>query len=128
MAGSAGGQAVALLSISLFNLYKAADAEYILFESSQNELPTKFAISIGAQLIDVGRLLNAKLATLGFGNLLARQVTNAYAVYDPPGRNMPAAFLESPTVGSMVSLLGSITRALKEENTVVRITGTRGLG
>ena len=128
MAGSSGGQAIALLSLCIFSLYKAHDAGRILFELSQNQLPASVAISSVAQLVDIGKLLNAKLETLGFGNLLAKQVTNVYAVYDHLGLTVPEDFLEPITTGSMVGLLGSISQALREENTIVRISGTRGLG
>ena len=68
MACSTGGQAIALLSLCLFSLYRKPDAGMILSRLSNNLLPTAFSVSSMAQLVGVGDLLHAKLAILGFGN------------------------------------------------------------
>ena len=128
MASSAGGQAAALLALCLFNLYNSVDAGNILLDLSRKLLPRDLAISSVAQLVGVGTLLRNKLDLLGFGNLLARQVTRIYGAYETLGLTLPEDFLDPITAESMTELLEGISRVLRESSLVMRITGTRGLG
>lgn len=128
MAGSAGGQAVALLSLCIFNLYAASEAGNLLFGLSRKLLPTGRAISSVAQLVDVGKLLQDKLSTLGFGNELAQQVVRLHKAYQQLDLEIPDDVLETIATESMIDLLELVSIALRDEKKLVRITGTRGLG
>ena len=128
MASSAGGQASAPLSLCLFSLYDAEAAGTILVELSQKILPMTVAISSVAQLVNVGKILKAKLEIWGFGNQLAQQVNRVYDAYDYLGLANPANFLAPISPESMVEILAKISRALTEEFTLLRVTGTFGLG
>lgn len=128
MAGSAGGQAVALLCLCLLTLYKSAEAGSIFLQLSQKLLPSTVAISSMLQLVAVGDLLKAKLETLGFGNLLAKQVTKVHDAYKHMGLAVPGDFLQSMSPESMTELLESLSRALQDETKLIRITGTYAMG
>ena len=128
MASSAGGQACALLSLCLFSLYGISEAGTVLLDLSQRLLPSTVAISSLAQLVDVGKLLKAKLETLGFGNQLAREVVKVYDVYKHLELDVPKDFLEPISAESMAELLANVSKALKDDSTLLRITGTCGLG
>ncbi|KAG8533941.1 uncharacterized protein KY384_001682 [Bacidia gigantensis] len=128
MASSAGGQAVALLSLCLFNLYKDSHAGEILFGLSQRVLPAALSISSVAQLVDVGKLLRAKLDILGFGNELAWQVVRLHNAYEQQGLGVPDNLLDLMSVESMIDLLENMSIALRDDTKLVRITGTYGLG
>ncbi|MCJ1463375.1 hypothetical protein MMC07_001982 [Pseudocyphellaria aurata] len=128
MAGSAGGQAVALLSLCLLTLYTPVEAGRIFLDLSKQLLPSIVAISSVLQLAGVGNLLKAKLETLGFGNLLAKQVTKVHDAYKHMDLAVPDDFLHPMSPESMTELLGIVSRALQDETKIVRITGTYALG
>lgn len=128
MAASAGGQAVALLSLCLHTLYSSAYAGDIFLNLSRKLLPSTVAISSMVQLVAVGDLLKAKLETLRFGNLLAKQVTKVHDAYRHMGLAVPADFLQPMSSESMTELLESVSRALRDESKILRITGTYALG
>lgn len=70
MASSAGGQAVALLSLCLLALYNSADAGIIFLILSQKLLPSTVAISNMAQLVTVGlRLVPVRVAIEHINNV-----------------------------------------------------------
>lgn len=128
MASSAGGQALALLSLCLLTLYGSNDAGTIFLNLSKKLLPSTVAISSMRQLVAVGDLLKDKLETLGFGNLLAKQVTKVHGAYENMGLAVPRDFLEPMSPESMTELLESVSRALQDETKIVRITGTYAQG
>ena len=128
MATSAGGQAVSLLSFCLCNLYTPQNVGSVLMELSQKCLSKDFTISSIAQLVDVAKLLSCKLEALGFGNMLASQLVRIHNAYELLSKEFPANFLETLTIESMVDLFHALSRALLEETSLVRISGTRGMG
>ena len=65
---------------------------------------------------------------MGFGNELAHQVVRIHDAYKQSALDVPDDFLEPIAAESMIDLLENVSRALRDEMTVVRITGTRGLG
>ncbi|MCJ1396879.1 hypothetical protein MMC11_000069 [Xylographa trunciseda] len=127
MSNSVDGQAVAMISLYLFSLYNKPFAGDVLYGLSQTFVPLQFAISSVAQLADIGNLLSSKLQILGFGNILAAEVTKIYKVYEQLGEDVPKDFLELLATTTMIELLGFISKALQEEKTILRINGTRGL-
>ena len=128
MAESAGGQAIALVSICLTNLFKPADTGTILGRLCSRLLSGSMNISSMAQLANVAMLLSGKLNTLGFGNLLAKEVTKIHQVYEALGKPAPRDLLEPLDTESAIELLGSISRALREDQKICRISGSRGMG
>ncbi|ERF74438.1 hypothetical protein EPUS_06616 [Endocarpon pusillum Z07020] len=127
MAQSAGGQAIALLCFCLVNLYPRESGD-ILFELSRNVLRRDLAISSIAQLADVSQLLDGKLSALGFGNILAEQVLYIHKVFEQLEESVPSDFLHSISRDSMVDLLSALSRAFREEEILVRISGSQGMG
>lgn len=128
MAESAGGQAIALVSMCLTNLFKTADTGTILGRLCSRLLSGSMNVSSMEQLADVAKLLSGKLNTLGFGNLLAKQVTKIHQVYEALGKPAPQDLLEPFDTESAIELLGSISRALREDQKICRVSGSRGMG
>jgi hypothetical protein len=128
MAKSAGGQAVSLFSTCLLSLYSPSDTGQILHELSAKVLPPAIAISSVSQLVDVAKLVGSKLETLGFGNILARQVTKVHTAYEHLGKPVPRDFLDDVSKESAVELFHALSQAAREDSTVVRITGSQGMG
>jgi hypothetical protein len=125
MAKSAGGQAIALLATALRSLCKSGD---VLLGLCQRLLPESLRVASGSQLGEVATLLSAKLAPLGFGNLLAQQVSRIYDAYKQLQKPMPADLIEVMTTESVVDLLCALSRALRDEDILVRISGTQAMG
>ena len=128
MAESAGGQAVALVSMCLLNLFKDGETGMILGGLCSRLLSHSMNISSVSQLADVAKLLSGKLNTLGFGNLLAKEVTKIHQVYETLGKTAPKDLLEPFDTESAIELLGSVSRALREDQKICRISGSRGMG
>lgn len=128
MAESAGGQAIALVSMCLMNLFKHPDTGTILAQLCSRLLSDSMNVSSVSQLADVAKLLTGKLDTLGFGNLLAREVTKIHEVYTAIGRPTPQNLLEPLDTESATEILVSISRALCEDQKLCRISGSRGMG
>ena len=128
MASSAGGQSIALLSMCLLNVLDLKQVGEAVYELSKKLLSRDSVTSSAKQLANVAKLLHAKLETIDFGNVLAQQVVRVHQVYEHLGLSVPRHFLARTSWEDMVQILEGIARALKEENVVVRITGSYGLG
>ena len=128
MAESAGGQAAALLSMCLANLFKSEDYGRILSHLCSALLPRSMHVSSMSQLADAAKLLAAKLKTLGFGNLLACEVTKIHRVYTSLGEAAPKSLLDTLTAESVTKLFKLISRALCEEEILCRVSGVQGMG
>jgi hypothetical protein len=126
MAKSAGGQAIALLATALMGI--SGGRGDVFFGLSRKLLPASIALSSGSQLENVARLLSKKLASLGSGNLLAEQVSLINDVYTQLQKPVPTDLLEVMSTESAVDLLYAISRALREDGVLVRISGTQAMG
>ena len=129
MAESAGGQAIALLSVCLKNLFKFSDVGLILARLSSKLCPPGTNISSAAQLADVAHLLANKAESLGFGNHLAKEVARIHEVYRVLGLpSAPVQLLEDLSVESMLQILENVSQALCREDKICRITGHDAMG
>ena len=128
MAESAGGQAIALISMCLTNLFKPEGTGTILSRLCSRLLSGSGNVSSVSQLANVAELLSGKLNALGFGNLLAREVTKIHQVYEALGKPAPQDLLEPLDTDSTIELLESVSRALREDQKICRISGSRGMG
>lgn len=128
MSQSAGGQAMALLCFYLRNLYTSADCGEVLMHLSANVLQKNLAISSVAQLADVANLLSGKMQALGFGNFLAEQTMWIHKIFEHLEKPVAPDFLNIISKESMVDLLTSLSKAFSEERTIVRISGSGGMG
>ena len=128
MAESAGGQAAALLSMCLGNLFRPTIYGQILSHLCSTLLEKSMQVSSMSQLADAAKLLAAKLNTLGFGNLFACEITKIYRVYESLDEAAPKNLLESLSVESATELLKGISRALCEDEMICRISGVQGMG
>lgn len=126
LAKSAGGQAFAMVSLVLCNLWSKEEQGVILHELSRSMLPREKAVSSQMHLADIATLAGSKLETIGFGNELARWASEIHdhckSVRHDPLKDLFA----KPTVPAAVDLLSSLAR-LREEDKVVRIRGTAGM-
>ncbi|KAL5352902.1 hypothetical protein ACLOAV_002850 [Pseudogymnoascus australis] len=91
-------------------------------------LSQTIAISSPSQLVKVARTLSAKLQLLGFGNFFAAQVVRIHDAYKHFGKTVPGDFLDNIVPEDMAELLHAMTRAVREESIVARITGSRSMG
>ena len=128
MAESAGGQAAALLSMCLGNLFKSEDYAQILSRLCSTLLSRSMHVFSVLQLANAANLLAAKLNTLGFGNLLACEVMKIHRVYASLGETAPKVLLEDLSAETAIELLEGISRALREDKIICRISGVHGMG
>lgn len=127
MADTAGGQAVSLLALCLFSVLQDEHAADVLHGLSHKLLPRDTAIASVSQLFEVGRLLRSKLDPLGFGNVLAQQVTRVHDAYKHLGKDMPSSFFFVMSSEATTELLAYVSQALREGNRLVRISGSSGM-
>ena len=128
MAQSAGGQAAALMCLALGSIYVDDALGDILSGLSERLLSKDIAIASTKQLVTVARVIETKLAPLAFGNHLAQQVMHLHKIFQHLGKPTPKGILESISGEAMTDLLGLISEALREENTVLRISGIFAAG
>ncbi|KAI9686329.1 MAG: hypothetical protein M1822_003674 [Bathelium mastoideum] len=128
LAETAGDQAIALLAVVLRNLFHYDGFGELLYSLSRQLLSPQLAVASMKQLWKAADLLASKLATLGFGNFLAKQVVRICDAYQSLGTNAPTDLLDFLSVEGSVELLRSLGHALQEEDQLVRITGTCTMG
>ncbi|KAL8709636.1 MAG: hypothetical protein Q9225_007425 [Loekoesia sp. 1 TL-2023] len=128
LAQSAGGQAVALLALFLRNTFDHRKAGEILFKFSRDNLPEVRQIASIKQLAEVCTKVGEKLASMGYGNFLAEQVTKLRLTYLQSNLAVPNDLLEDLAEETIVGILSAISRAQREADRRTRITGTRGVG
>ena len=85
-------------------------------------------VSSVSQLADAAKLLMAKLDALGFGNILANELVRIHKVYMELNTTAPNDWLEPLSVDSMTDLLVAMSKALRENNRICRVTGSAGMG
>ncbi|KAJ5183175.1 hypothetical protein N7492_000791 [Penicillium capsulatum] len=127
MAQSAGGQAIALLSTCLCNIYTSSGAGNVLHAISERVLPPSASTSSPRSLSRVASILADKLALVGFGSILAKQVCRIHDAYRSLEQNVPANILDDISEDWMAELIVKICRALAKKNRVVRIRGCYGV-
>lgn len=128
MSESAGGQAASLLCACIFSTFSDEDSGNILLYLSTRLLPPGGSIVNLSQLYYVGRILSSKLNALGFGTFLAEQTVRVCKIYEQLGIDIPPGILDRFSVDAVVEMLYNISRAVREPNLLVRITGTCGMG
>lgn len=129
MAQSAGGQAIALLSVCLTNTFDHAETGEILSRLCTKLCATSANVSSMPQLVDVATLLGSKVDAIGFGNLLAHEVMRiqeTYATLDHSAA--PSNLLMPLSVETVTDMLEKVSRALLQENIICRISGGYGMG
>ena len=129
MAQSAGGQAIALLSMCLTNLFSYANTGRILSRLCSKLCPSTANVSSMPQLASVATLLGSKVDAIGFGNLLAHEVMRIQETYAALGySSAPSYLLEPLSIEVVTDMLESVSRALLHENQICRISGSHGMG
>ena len=128
MANSAGGQAIALLCVCLYHTLNGDhDISIVLSTLSSKLLPQNMHIASFAQLADVASLLSDKLNPVGFGNILAKETKRTLEVYDHLDREVPADMFSFIDTHGLSDVLVAISKALKEERSLCRISGSCGM-
>ena len=128
MAQSAGGQAIALLSVALGSLYNDSSLGDVLKSMSRKLLPAGASIAGIGQLVAVARLLEKKLAALGFGNFMAHQVVQIHKMHQRLPNATPKHLLFELSSDTMKDILVQISQALRQEHAVIRIRGAYAAG
>jgi hypothetical protein len=128
MADSSGGQAIALLSLCLTNLFPADNVAMILHKICSRVLAKAINIASMAQLGAVANILGGKLQTLGFGNYLAQRVMKVHSVYEQLGARLPNDILSPLTDEAVVDLLECLKCVFSENSAILRVTGLTGMG
>ncbi|OJJ47376.1 hypothetical protein ASPZODRAFT_132361 [Penicilliopsis zonata CBS 506.65] len=127
MAQSTGGQAIALLSVCLSDLFNKSVGD-IFFALSKALLPQSGCISSPRLLQRAAQVLADKLAVIGFGNIIAKQVCRIHEVYKHLKNRTPRYLLGDISADWMGEVLVLISHALREDNGLVRIRGCDGMG
>ncbi|KAI1745755.1 hypothetical protein F4680DRAFT_443224 [Xylaria scruposa] len=132
LAQTAGGQASALLTLALVEMFCRNSTGHLLFELSMKVLPPNRCLASMGQLSDVAEIVSNKLKPLAFGQHHATHVTRIRETYYnsnitiPP--SMSASLLDRPTVDFTVELLDAVQQAVRDANVMVQIEGFRGMG
>ncbi|KAI4195474.1 MAG: hypothetical protein LQ350_007185 [Teloschistes chrysophthalmus] len=125
---SAEGQAAALLALFLRNTYDHRTAGEILYRFSQRCMPRSRCVASIKQLAEVLTKVCGKIASMGYGNFLAEQVTKLRLVYLQLDKVVPVNFLDDITEETAAELLECMSRAQRETDTRARIRGTMSVG
>ncbi|KAL8779216.1 MAG: hypothetical protein Q9203_006662 [Teloschistes exilis] len=125
---SAGGQAAALLALFLRNTYDHRTAGEILYRLPQRCMSRSRCVASIKQLAEVLTKVSGKIASMGYGNFLAEQVTKLRLVYFQVDRAIPDDFLCNMTEETTAEMLECISRAQRETGTRARIRGTTSVG
>ena len=128
MATTAGGRAASVLSLAVIELYNEDSAGDLLYQLSLKLLPAETNQSSRTQIGQVARTLGNKLAAFGFGNHLALHVTRVRRAYFDSGVEIPKDLLIFPTVETMAEFLHGLSRALREQNSMLYFQGCKGVG
>lgn len=128
LAETAGGQAAALLAVVLRNWFDSAQCGDVLFKLCSNLFGAHASVASIAQLAGVADLVASKMFAIGFPNFLAEQAVRIGSAFDHLQVPQPPGLYESLTTDSVSDLLYSISQALREEATILRISGAAGIG
>jgi hypothetical protein len=127
MAQSTGGQAIALLAVCLCNIYTKSVGN-IFYAVSKGLLPRSACPSSPVALERAAQVLADKLAVIGFGTIIAKQVCRIHEAYRQLQQKVPINILEELSEYWMAEMLVNISHALREDNGMVRIRGCCGMG
>jgi hypothetical protein len=116
------------LCACILSIFNDEDSSTILSYLCMRLLPPGTACASMSQLYDVATILSSKLDALGFGTFLAEQTIRVCKVYEQLDMRVPNGLLESFSLDSAVDILYSISRAVREPDVLVRISGTSGMG
>lgn len=129
MAQSAGGQAISLVALCLRSLYGDEELARILAGLCTNLLPYSSNVASQNQLLDVANILANKVGALGFGNLLAQEVSKLHDAFRLlVGVKISGSWLEPLSADFMIDLLGIIGDAFRQDGSICRIRGEEGMG
>ena len=126
MAQIAGGQSIALLCLCLQGM--CGDTAWCaLYDVSERILPRSHCISSVGQLSLASMLLSAKLAPIGYGNIIAKESLRVCSIYERLSKGIPKDLYDMITRESLCELLTAISRVYSEDDCQVRIKGTQGM-
>lgn len=128
MSQSAGGQAISLLSMCIFSIFGDEDASDVLSSLCTRLLPHGAVLASLEQLCDVGKILSSKVEAMGFGTFLAEQVMRLHKVFEQLDMIAPQGLLEHLSVDAAVDVLYNMSRAVREPDILVRISGRVSTG
>ncbi|PHH63856.1 hypothetical protein CDD81_5413 [Ophiocordyceps australis] len=132
LAETAGGQAAALLTVCLVDMFCRNSTGHLLHDLSFKLLGPDDCVASMAQLSDLADIIANKLRPLAFGSHLISCIGDIHRAYDAMGITVPLETMMSLRdqldVERMVELLDGVQLALRDENVFVLINGFRGLG
>ena len=80
-----------------------------------------------SQLAEVSACVFAKVSSLGFTHHIADTVTRIRQVYLSLAKNAPPQLLEGPSDDGLFNFLKGLSHALREGDTLLRVTGISGM-
>ena len=128
MGDSAGGQAISLVSVCLSSMFRFSEVGQVLRMLSSIFLPYSMNVASVSQLASVAEFLAVKMAPIGFGNIIAREVSKIHDTYNVMGRPAPTDLLECLETASVATLLETMSRAMREHDKICTVSGSRGMG
>ena len=99
----------------------------IRYAYNRRHLYTYFQAS-PSQLSEATNCIFAKTSTLGFTHFLAETVTRIRQVYLNLSKPAPAQLLEDSENNYLLEFLNGLTHALREDHTILRVTGVWAMG
>jgi hypothetical protein len=128
MSETAGGRTASLICLALGSIFQKDECGTILYEVSKKVLPADAQNSSAAQLAEVCCCLEQKLNSLGFGNLLATELTRLRQSFFESDSTVPTDLADTPTVETICKFFIDLHQALRIENATLRYSGSKAAG
>src|SRR5579859_830517 len=129
MAQTAGGRAASVLSLLTTEMFDEENVGTLLYDLSSKLLPAELHQSSRAHMGQVAATLSKKLiGPFGFDRHLARQVREIQKWYVTSNKDVPRHLLSIPTVTDTVNFLYCLSRALRDEHSMLYFEGCGGVG
>ncbi|KAJ6007943.1 hypothetical protein N7540_011919 [Penicillium herquei] len=122
LAQSIGGQAVALLAVCLCNIQRQS-VGHVFHTISKALLPRSVCLSSPSILQRAVEVLADKLALIGFGTIIAKQVCRIHEAYTMLQQKVPINILEELNEDWVAEMLVNISHVLREDEGIMQIRG-----
>ena len=130
MADSAGGQAIALLSLCMMETLggQKSNVGLVMSQLCKEFLGGDMNVCPVPRLADFADMLAGKLSCLGFGDFLVEQETKLVQCFCNMEKDIPSDLMNGLDVRSIENLLRLIAKAFQKEDKICRIRGSASMG